>query len=164
MAQTSRASSRVAQVGGQARSILRGDLEKISLATLLTIVDMERRSGMLLVERERQLGRLFFREGRVVRARIEGARRPAAPTSGPEAVYYALSWPDGQFELWQAAIEGRDEIRCSTTFLLMEGARRCDEARLGAAARQEGAGGERRRAEDGGQDGDLSVEDVAVQF
>jgi hypothetical protein len=39
-----------------------------------------------------------------------------------------LSWPDGQFELWQAMVEGRDEVGTNTTFLLMESARRTDEA------------------------------------
>lgn len=118
-----------------ARSILRGELDRISLSTLLTIIDMERRSGMLIVQRERQLGRLYLREGRVVRARVEGARPPGAPGSGAEAVYQMLGWPDGLFELWQAEVGGRDEIRMETTFLLMEAARRTDEGVVGAELR-----------------------------
>ncbi len=107
------------------RSILRGDVDKIRLPTLLTIVEMERRSGVLVAERGRQLGRLHLRDGRVVRARIEGGRR----RSGAEAVYEMLNWSDGQFELWHAEIDLRDEIRASTSFLLIEGMRRLDEAR-----------------------------------
>jgi hypothetical protein len=112
---------------GPARSILRGEVENVGLPTLLTILDMERRSGLLLIQRKGTLGRLHVREGRVVRARIEGGKRGDAGT-GAEAVYEMLSWPDGQFELWQAVVEGRDEVGANTTFLLMESARRTDEA------------------------------------
>jgi hypothetical protein len=109
-----------------ARSILRGEIENVGLPTVLTILDMERRSGLLLIQRRGTLGRLHVREGRVVRARIEGVRNGQA--TGAEAVYQMLGWPDGQFELWQAVVEGRDEVGESTTFLLMEAARRSDEA------------------------------------
>jgi len=113
---------------GPARSILRGEVQNVGLPTLLTILDMERRSGLLLIQRQGTLGRLHIRDGRVVRARIEGSRRGAVPAAGVEAVYEMLSWPDGQFELWQAVVEGRDEVGMNTTFLLMESARRTDEA------------------------------------
>jgi hypothetical protein len=112
---------------GTARSVLRGELENVGLPTLLTILDMERRSGLLLIQRRGTLGRLHVREGRVVRARIEGARNGQG--SGIEAVFQMLGWADGQFELWQAVVEGRDEVGESTTFILIEGARRADEAR-----------------------------------
>ena len=115
---------------GTARSILRGEVENVGLPTLLTILDMERRSGLLLIQRQKLLGRLHVREGRVVRARIEGAGRARSGegSTGAEAVYEMLAWPDGQFELWQAVVEGRDEVGSSTTFLLMENARRSDES------------------------------------
>jgi hypothetical protein len=115
---------------GTARSILRGEIENVGLPTLLTILDMERRSGLLLIQRQKTLGRLHVREGRVVRARIEGASRGKAGegATGAAAVYEMLGWPDGQFELWQAVVEGRDEVGSSTTFLLMENARRLDES------------------------------------
>jgi hypothetical protein len=119
-----------AEPRGAARAILRGEIENLGLPTLLTILDMERRTGMLLVQRQRTLGRLHVRDGRVIRARIEGTKRGDGNlASGAEAVYLMLTWEDGQFELWQAAVEGKDEVGESTTFLLMEGARRVDEAR-----------------------------------
>jgi len=124
---------------GPARSILRGEVQNVGLPTLLTILDMERRSGLLLIQRQGTLGRLHIRDGRVVRARIEGARRGAGPATGVEAVYQMLSWPDGQFELWQAVVEGHDEVGTSTTFLLMESARRTDEANGGFTSSAAGA-------------------------
>lgn len=116
---------------GTARSILRGELDKIGLPTLLTILEMERRTGLVIVQQNRQLGRLHVREGRVIRAGIEGAKRQRQETAatGAEAVYRMLTWGEGQFELWQASVDGRDEIGACTAFLLMEGARRMDEAR-----------------------------------
>ena len=112
-----------------ARSILRGELDQIGLPTLLTILDIERRSGMVVVERRKELGRLHVRHGRVIRARVEGTRR--APSMGADAVYEMLGWSDGHFELWQTAPDdagGQDEVGESTTFLLIEAARRADEA------------------------------------
>ena|SRR5438477_13188833 len=110
---------------GAARSVLRGELDKVGLPTLLTILDMEKRTGILILQRPRQLGRLHVRDGQIIRARVEGQRRQ----SGPEAVYQLVTWTEGQFELWLAEVEGRDELRQPTSFLLMEGLRRLDESR-----------------------------------
>jgi two-component system, OmpR family, response regulator len=109
---------------GSARAILRGELDKIGLPTLLTIVEMERRSGIFVLSHGRQLGRLHVREGRIIRASTEGPRR----MRGEEAIYQMLTWAEGRFELWMAEVQGRDEIEQCTAFLLMEGMRRMDEA------------------------------------
>jgi hypothetical protein len=120
-------------VFGSARAILRGELDKIGLSTLLTILEMERRTGILVLQRRRQLGRLHVRDGQIIRARIEGQGRQ----SGAEAVYQMLAWQGetGQFELWQAEVEGADEIRQRIAYLLMEGMRRIDEADAPSLAR-----------------------------
>jgi hypothetical protein len=114
----------VPRVTGETRSVLRGELDNVGLPTLLTILEMERRSGMLIVQRGRQFGRLWVRQGRVIRARVEGRRG-----TGAEPVYQMLAWADGQFELWQACVDGDDEVDACTTLLLMEAARRADERR-----------------------------------
>ena len=100
---------------GGARSILRGDLGEIGLCTLLGMMEMERRSGVLVLQKGRELGRLFVREGQVLRAAIEAARA----RKGAEAVYELIAWTDGQFELWHTAVDGPDEIAQRTTYLLM---------------------------------------------
>ena len=48
--------------------------------------------------------------------------------SGAPAVYEALTWKSGSFDFLIGDIGGVDEIQSSTTFLLLEGARRIDEA------------------------------------
>ena len=112
-------------VAPAARAVLRGELDKVGLSTVLTILEMERRTGLLVLKRGRQTVRLEVFEGQVVRGRQEGARGLA----GAEAVYLALSWPTGQFQLYGTKIAPRNDIGLRTAFLLMEGMRRIDEAR-----------------------------------
>jgi Domain of unknown function (DUF4388) len=116
------------------RAGLHGDFELVGLSTLLSIFDMERRSGILLVHRSGQAAKLWLSRGRVVRARMEGRVR----RGGKSAVYELCGWRDGRFEFTQAQIDVADEINAPTVRLLMEGARRMDEA----AVAMEGSGRE----------------------
>jgi hypothetical protein len=119
---------------GSARSILRGELDRVGLPTLLTIMEMERRSGLLVLSRPRRLGRLHVRDGQVIRASVDDhdGGQVGGGQGGVEAAYEMLTWPDGQFELWHADLdrfdEVDDEIQMRTTYLLMEGMRRLDES------------------------------------
>jgi len=85
---------------------LRGRLEQFGLATVLTFLDLERRSGEILVVAGDRLGR-------VNRA----------------AIYELLSWERGRFAFTQADLSSApDEIGAPTALLLVEAARRADEA------------------------------------
>jgi two-component system, OmpR family, response regulator len=107
---------------------LRGRLEQFGLATVLTFLDLERRSGELILLASGEVGRLWLRQGRVIRARIEGSRRTRKP-----AVYEMLGWEHGRFAFMQTDVGAvGDEIGAPTTMLLIEAARRTDE--LGALA------------------------------
>ena len=102
---------------------LRGRLEQFGLATVLTFLDLERRSGELILAGEREVGRLWLRQGRVIRARIEGSRRIRKA-----AVYEMLGWEQGRFSFAQTDVNGvEDEISAPTPMLLIEAARRTDE-------------------------------------
>jgi CheY-like chemotaxis protein len=121
--------------GHRPLSALRGELDQITLSSILTVLEMERKNGILLVEHARETGRLFLRRGRIIRAAIDD---PAS--SGAVAVYQMLTWGNGSFDFLAGDVGGVDEIQASTTYLLMEGARRLDEARAAAkppAATQE---------------------------
>ena len=96
---------------------------EISLPSLLVMLEMERKSGILIIEAEAATARFFLRKGHIMRAEIDGS----APLSGATAVYDALGWKEGQFEFLIGDVGGVDEIQASTTFLLIEGARRADE-------------------------------------
>ena len=109
---------------------LRGRLEQFGLATVLTFLDLERRSGQVLVVTRDKVGRVWLRGGRVISARIEGSRRV-----NRAAVYHLLTWDAGRFAFTQKdlAFDG-DEIGAPTTLLLVEAARREDEAAIGESA------------------------------
>jgi hypothetical protein len=103
---------------------LRGRLEQFGLATVLTFLDLERRSGEILVIAGERLGRVRLRRGQVISARIEGSRRV-----NRAAIYELLSWERGRFAFTQADLaSAADEIGAPTALLLVEAARRADEA------------------------------------
>jgi two-component system OmpR family response regulator len=102
---------------------LRGRLEQFGLATVLTFLDLERRSGELTLIAAGEVGRLWLRQGQVIRARIDGSRRSRKP-----AVYELLGWSNGRFAFTQLDVDHiADEIAAPTTMLLIEAARRTDE-------------------------------------
>ena len=117
---------------------MRGRLEQFGLATVLTFLDLERRSGELLVvaddggnstNAQQKVGRLWLRDGRVLRARVEGSRR-----LNKSAVYDLLGLERGRFSFSQLDLHGLvDELGVPTMQLLMEAARRVDEAAAAAA-------------------------------
>jgi DNA-binding response OmpR family regulator len=107
----------------------RGTLDQIGLPTILTLLEMERKTGMLvlILEPENEKVRLFLHEGRLIRAQYD---RKAEPRNAA-LVYELLARPRGKFEFRNVLVDPRDEIRTSTALLLLEGARRIDEERRG---------------------------------
>jgi DNA-binding response OmpR family regulator len=119
---------------------LMGRLEQVGLSALLTLLEMERKTGELVIvhdsgERKRRpktdpggnpspTGRIYLRGGRVVTARIDGAPDPV----NEECVYLLLEWSTGSFEFNACEVTEKPQIQVTTTHLLMEGARRIDES------------------------------------
>jgi DNA-binding response OmpR family regulator len=106
---------------------IHGTLEQLGLSSLLVMLEMERKSGILRLERIGATGRIFCRDGRVIAARLDGDRAPANVRKGAEAVYHLLTWADGRFDFSAVDVEMEDEVQSTTTHLLMEGARLIDE-------------------------------------
>jgi CheY-like chemotaxis protein len=110
---------------------LLGSLDQIGLSALLTMIEMERKTGVLVVWNDRDAdqasacGRLYIRGGRIVAARMEGRDHPR----NAECVYHLLEWSTGRFELEAKPVESSDEVGATITHLLMEGARLIDERR-----------------------------------
>jgi len=104
---------------------LGGSLQQVGLPSLLTLLEMERKSGILVLisDATEDVGRLFVRSGRVVRALIENRDEPR----NEECVYFLLGWQAGSFSFNALDVDMEDEVNQSTTHLLMEGARRVDE-------------------------------------
>jgi len=102
---------------------LRGSLASFGLSSLLMVIELDRMSGLLSMHGPIGTGRLAVREGRVLRARIDGEKS----AHGAHAIYQMLQWAKGTFEFAAGEVGGEDQIERSTSFLLMEGARIVDE-------------------------------------
>ena len=103
----------------------RGTLDQIGLPSILSLVDMERKTGMLVLvlEPNKEKARLYFHEGRVMRAAYDKKDKP----KNAELIYELLMKADGKFEFRNLMVDNRDEIQSPTTHLLLEGARLMDE-------------------------------------
>jgi len=103
-----------------------GTIEDISLASLLVLLEMERKHGLLIVTNcyTGERCRVFLRDGRIVGAVLDDC--PALRHA--ELLYHALTWQRGTFEFKALPVEMRDEVGATTTQLLMEASRRTDEA------------------------------------
>lgn len=105
---------------------LRGSLVDISLGTLLSLFEFERKSGVLLLLNAGELARVFVAEGKCVKVEASSSNGGARPK---DRLMRLLDWHDGQFEFSPAAIGGRDEIGVTVTQLLLEHARVSDESK-----------------------------------
>ena len=101
---------------------LKGDLAQLGLSAVLTIFELERKSGILVIQGEKERARIFLRQGRVLSAVVDGAG-----IRGAAAVYRALSWSAGHFSFSALDVDMEDEINIPVTHLLMEAARLLDE-------------------------------------
>lgn len=106
---------------------IRGSLADVGLSSLLVLLEIEKKSGTLELQRAAppERCRLLLREGRVVQGHVD-----AGPSqTRADVVYHALAWSQGTFEFRAGEVAVPDEIDISTTGLLMEAARRVDEDR-----------------------------------
>jgi DNA-binding response OmpR family regulator/Tfp pilus assembly protein PilZ len=112
--------------GGPARKTLRGDLEHVPITSVLQLLEVERKTGMLLVVSSRTF-RLWLRNGRPITMEIEGETQVGTP---PGALFRRLvEVRDGLFELAVQDVAGDDRFGgASITELLLEHARLSDEA------------------------------------
>jgi DNA-binding response OmpR family regulator/Tfp pilus assembly protein PilZ len=114
-----------AQAGAGGNRALRGDLSQVGLASVLSLAEMERRTGSLLLVREDETVTLLLREGAVVRIDLPARH---ADKRGIERFFHALDWTQGQFELSAIEVDAEDELELPISFVLLEHARRQDEA------------------------------------
>jgi DNA-binding response OmpR family regulator len=104
---------------------LRGDLSQVGLSSLLVLIEMERKTGLLQLRApDGPTAQVLVREGKVVHARLDDIPEPV----DAECIYYLLTWNAGDFEFMACVVEGVDRVNVSTTHLLMEGARLIDES------------------------------------
>lgn len=102
-----------------------GGLDEVGLSALLVLLDMERKTGLLSLSREdpAERCRIYLRDGRVIAA----ASDADGGLVDMAAVYHTLNWPEGSFNFTSVAVEMADQIRMTTTHLLMDSAQRFDD-------------------------------------
>jgi CheY-like chemotaxis protein len=100
---------------------LEGLLKEVDLVDVIQLIEMGRKTGMLLLESSWGPGRVYFDHGTPVNA-ITGN------WEGIEAFNIMLSWKEGRFKLDQKAVSIKPNIEQSGgQELLMEGVRLADE-------------------------------------
>ncbi len=100
---------------------LEGLLKEVDLVDVIQLIEMGRKTGMLLLESPWGPGRVYFEQGGPVYAMTESWK-------GIEAFYTMLSWKEGRFKLDQKAVSIEPNIEHSgSQELLMEGVRLADE-------------------------------------
>jgi two-component system KDP operon response regulator KdpE len=117
-----------AQRGSQSaasKSALRGSLEDMPLTSVLSFVEVERRSGKLLVVSGADLATIYVRDGRIVDVDFPKSSKQEVL----EQLFEVLDLMVGQFELINSDVDREDRVQQATGFVLMEHARRSDEAR-----------------------------------
>lgn len=102
---------------------IRGNLDQIGLSSLLVMMEMERKSGILVLKNKDEAARLFLKNGRILVARFDNKAEPR----GADAIYQLLCWTEGKFDFSSLEVDMEDEISSSTTHLMLEGARLMDE-------------------------------------
>ncbi len=108
-----------------AASGLRGDLSQVGLSSLLILIELERKTGLLQVRAPDGVSaQILVREGKVVHARLDDAEDPVDAA----CIYHLLTWNAGEFEFVVCVVEGVDRVNVTTTHLLMEAARLIDES------------------------------------
>src|SRR5262249_52527333 len=111
---------------------LRGSLVDIGLGTLLSLLEFERKSGILMLARTNELARVFVSDGRLLKVESSTAHGGG----GRERIMRLLDWRDGQFGLRPPSITGRHEIGIGVGVLLLEQARQGDEQSAPIARRR----------------------------
>jgi CheY-like chemotaxis protein len=102
--------------------VIQGRLEELGIADLMQSIEMGQKSCRLTLRRDGETCEMFFKGGQCKHARL-------GKIEGEDAVYPAVHWTDGDFEIdFNASPTDRTTITRSTTGLLMEAMRLLDEA------------------------------------
>ena len=100
---------------------LEGNLQMMSLASIIHINCEERNKAQLSLNHQGKTGTIFFKDGEMVHAET-------GDLVGEEAVYALLSWEDGSFQLKMGVEPGLITVEKNWSGLLLEGMRRIDES------------------------------------
>ncbi len=101
---------------------LAGELGLISLFDIGQLLLLNRATGVMTVTSEGRRGSLWFRDGQLVNAIDEKQR------DGEDAAFVVFAWRRGRFEFHGGPLPGVATIEGGTEAIMLEAARRIDEA------------------------------------
>lgn len=99
---------------------LTGTFDDLSFAELLQLLNLGRKTGMLIVRQGKQEAVVHIRDGEVVDA-------VADMIEGQDVIYRLLGWKEGEFEFTRTVKPVKRSIRLTTETLILEGMKRLDE-------------------------------------
>jgi hypothetical protein len=112
--------------GGESR--MRGSLEEIPLPDLLQLFGTSRKSGVLVVETDQHVGRIFLDQGLIHHVTVELSGGKEVAIAPLKAFYRMLTWDQGSFELEPPSTKKFESpLNASVQEVLMEGFRQRDE-------------------------------------
>ncbi len=99
-----------------------GDLGRVAIASVLSLLEFERMSGCLRLLRDDQKAILFVKEGRVLDAElVDSDERPL------EVLEHVIQWNRGSFRFVVEEVDRPDLLRMTTTALILDALREVDE-------------------------------------
>jgi CheY-like chemotaxis protein len=101
--------------------VIQGRLEEMGVAELMQSLEMGQKSCRLTLRHEPESCEMYFASGQCKDAKL-------GSLEGDEAVFQAINWTDGEFEIDFGGSSDRTTTTRSTTGLLMEAMRLMDEA------------------------------------
>ncbi|HXW63267.1 MAG TPA: DUF4388 domain-containing protein [Candidatus Acidoferrales bacterium] len=107
--------------------VIQGRLEEMSILDLMQSLEMGQKSCQLTIRRDGEACVMFFTSGQCADAKL-------GSIEGEEAVFQAVRWPAGDFEIDFNSTSSRSTISRTTTGLLMEALRLIDESQRDAAS------------------------------
>jgi uncharacterized protein (TIGR02266 family) len=124
LARVDRVVTRVRRPPSESQTMLRGDIEYVPLASVLSLLELEKKTGILRLM-SGAVARFYIARGAMVRVDIEG---DAEGRTSREILQEVLDWKMGQFEFVASDVTCDDEIRRSLTSILLDHACGNDEA------------------------------------
>lgn len=109
-----------------------GSITEMSLVDLIQLACMERYTARLTVNRGEESARIFFSKGEIVHAEL-------GDKTGPDALYEAVSWTTGDFNLDRGIETDQATIQGTWTAHLLEALVRIDHGKKDAIEQEQGS-------------------------
>jgi hypothetical protein len=104
------------------RRDLSGQLSRVHLSSVLSLLEMEHLEGIVTVANERTAARIYLAHGRIVDAELDHSTLAAR-----DVLTELVGWTEGEFSIVCVPVRRRDRFEMPTTALLLDVTRERDE-------------------------------------